>query len=241
MPESQQFAIKKSESWQMFNDISPRYDFLNRVLSFGLDLRWRKILAKHLPNRPNLKVVDLATGTADVLLSMARRNPNFSEGVGIDMADKMLEIGRQKIAAKQFDQKIKLESGDAHAIAYPDNSFDAATIAFGIRNMSDPAKVILEMTRVLKPGGVVLVLEFSLPKNKIIRFFHLAYLRHVVPAIGWLLTGHYKAYKYLNETIEDFPYGNEFCYFLYDAGLAHVKPIPLLFGTATIYRGEKIK
>ncbi len=239
MPESQEFTLKKSESWRMFNDISPRYDFLNRVLSFGLDVHWRKVLARYLPQRPNMKILDLATGTADVLLSVFHFNAHVVEGVGIDMAEKMLEIGRQKIARKHLSSRIKLETGDAHKIACSDNSFDVATISFGIRNMTDHNKVLREMRRVLKSGGRGMILEFSLPRNPVIRFLHLTYLRYAVPAIGWLLTGHYKAYKYLNQTIEDFPYGEEFCRLMKDAGFVNVKPNPLLFGVATIYQGDK--
>jgi len=240
MPDSQPLAVQKSESWRMFNDISPRYDFLNRVLSFGLDLHWRKVFARYLPDRPALKILDLATGTADILLIIFQRNPNASEGVGTDLAEKMLEIGRRKIAQKDLSGKIRFETGDAHHISYPDNSFDAVTISFGIRNMTDPTKVLREMHRAAKVGGRALILEFSLPRNPVFRFIHVTYLRYGVPVIGWLLTGHYKAYRYLTESIEDFAYGDAFCRLMTDAGFANVKAHPLLFGIATIYQGEKI-
>ena len=232
-------TISKADSWQMFDEISPRYDFLNHLLSFGLDIIWRKRLAEFLIHRPAQRVLDLATGTADVLLSLFKYNPNVQCGYGIDLADKMLGIGRVKIARKGLEPHIKLEHGDAHRIPFNPHTFDCATIAFGIRNMDNPLQVLSEMCRVLNHDGRAIILEFSLPANAVIRSVHLFYLRHVVPLIGAVFSGHYKAYKYLNQTIETFPYGNGFLALMSNAGLKNVNASPLLFGVATIYTGDK--
>lgn len=230
----------KNESWRLFNDISPRYDLLNQLLSFGLHRGWRKKIADELPRRNNLHILDLATGTADVLLSIFKSSNRVERAIGIDLADKMMDIGRAKIATANLSPKIILQHGDAMDIPFPDHSFDAVSISFGIRNTSDPLKVLDEMFRVLKPGGKGIVLEFSIPDNSVIRFLHLTYLRWAVPIIGGIFTGHYRAYKYLNQTIELFPYGKNFINLMTAAGFNNARGIPLLFGTATIYSGEKI-
>lgn len=232
-------TIPKSKSWQMFDEISPRYDFLNHILSFGLDIIWRNQLSQYLPKRENLKVLDLATGTADVLISLLKKNKHIQTGFGIDLADKMMDIGRKKIVQQHLDSHITLSHGDAHHIPFNDNTFDAVSIAFGIRNMEHPDRVLNEMHRALNTGGRALILEFSLPQNGLIRAVHIFYLRCLVPIIGALFSGHYKAYQYLNQTIETFPYGNNFCTLMTNAGFTHVKANPLFFGIATIYTGDK--
>lgn len=235
---SGKFSIPKSESWRMFDAISPRYDILNRLLSFGLDILWRERLVPFLPDNPR-KVLDLATGTADVLLALVRGNQNIKEAVGIDLADRMLAIGRGKIARANFSGKITLTHGDANQIPFEDNAFDAVTIAFGIRNVEDHNRVLREMRRVIKPGGRALILEFSLPENKLLRAAHLFYLRVVVPAVGGLVSGHGQAYRYLNRTIETFPCGDDFCVLMEFCGFQDVKAHSLMGGIATIYVGEK--
>jgi len=237
----EKLPIQKSDSWKMFNHISPKYDFLNHLLSFGLDILWRKKMTKFIVDRKSLKVLDVATGTADVLLSFFQHNPYMHLGFGIDMADKMLEVGRKKVQEKGLEKHIKLQSADANKIPFDDDTFDMVSIAFGIRNMEDPLKVLREMNRVLNKEGRALVLEFSLPENKWMRSLHLFYLRNVVPFLGGLFTGEQKAYKYLNQTIETFPYGKEFCKLLTQAGYVNVKANPLFFGIATIYQGDKLR
>jgi len=232
--------ISKSNSWQMFDDISPRYDFLNHLLSFGLDIHWRTQLSTYLPKQEDLKVLDLATGTADVLLSLFKNNPAVQSACGLDLADKMMNIGRQKIIQRGLDSQITLQHGDAHHIPFDQEHFDAITIAFGIRNMDNPKQVLREMYRVLNINGRAIVLEFSLPQNPVIRAGHIFYLRYMVPLIGALFSGHYSAYRYLNQTIETFPYGENFCVLLKKAGFVNVKAHPLLFGVATIYAGDKL-
>ena len=224
----------------MFDDISPKYDFLNHLLSFGLDILWRKHLAKFLTDKDGQKTLDLATGTAAVLLSLFANNSKVRTGCGIDLADKMMAIGRKKIAQKGLEPYITLHHGDANRIPFNEDTFDAVTIAFGIRNMEAPVRVLHEMYRVLNTGGRALILEFSLPQNIMIRHIHLFYLRHCVPLIGALFSGHYTAYCYLNQTIETFPYGDAFCSLMTQAGFKKVETHSLLFGTASIYQGDKL-
>jgi demethylmenaquinone methyltransferase/2-methoxy-6-polyprenyl-1,4-benzoquinol methylase len=223
----------------MFDTISPRYDLLNRLLSLGMDASWRRALARQLPQGHNLEILDLATGTADVLLTMCRENANITSARGIDRARKMLDIGQAKIEKAGLDRKIILSEGDANKIPFEDRRFDAVSISFGIRNVEDPRVVLGEMFRVLKPGGKALILEFSLPKNRFIRAGHLFYLRQIVPLAGHLVAGNYRAYKYLNQTIEQFPYGDAFENLMIGAGFTKTRTSPLLFGAASVYRGER--
>ncbi|MBI5149616.1 MAG: bifunctional demethylmenaquinone methyltransferase/2-methoxy-6-polyprenyl-1,4-benzoquinol methylase UbiE [Candidatus Omnitrophica bacterium] len=236
---NENLAISKSDSWRMFDDISPRYDLLNRLLSFGLDVFWRRQLVQFLPAQHNQKILDLATGTADVPLTLVRRSKKIEYAVGIDLADKMLSIGQKKVTAAKLEDKILLNHGDAGHTDFNADVFNAVTIAFGIRNAEDPLQVLREMRRVLKPQGRALVLEFALPENKILRALHLFYLRTIVPAIGGLVSGHGAAYRYLNQTIERFPCGPDFCAIMEDAGFHSVSAHPLCGGIATIYVGEK--
>jgi len=241
LSKKEQLTIPKAESWRMFDKISSKYDLLNHLLSFGLHIVWRKKLSQFLTDKKGQSVLDLATGTADVLLSLFKNNSNIKKGHGIDLADKMLAIGREKVAQRGLSKKITLKHGDATKIPFETNIFDASTISFGIRNVTDPSDVLNEMYRVLNINGRALILEFSLPTNAMLRTLHLFYLRTVVPIIGALVSGHYQAYKYLNQTIEAFPYGNSFCDLMRKAGFQNVKANPLLFGIATIYQGDKQK
>ncbi len=220
----------------MFDRIAPRYDLLNRLLSMRRDVVWRKEMARQLPKGDALRILDLATGTADVLLSMMRNTSNVARGVGLDMSHQMLVRGKPKIAA---DPRLALIRSDATRIALPERTFDAVTISFGIRNVLDVSAGLREMRRVLKPGGRAMVLEFSLPANALIRWGYLLYFRNVLPLVGGLISGDAKAYRYLNETVETFPYGDAFCTLMRDAGLVDVQATPLTFGIATLYRGDR--
>ncbi len=231
--------LQKINSWQMFDEIAPRYDFLNHLLSFGLDIHWRRELRRFLLPRQDQKILDLATGTAEVLIELCQNNFDIESACGIDLAQKMLDLGREKISQKGLTNIITLQHGDAKQIPFEENTFDHVSIAFGIRNVDDPSQVLNEMQRVLNPGGRALILEFSLPQNKLIRFVHLFYLRTIVPILGAIFSGHYQAYRYLNQTIETFPYGQPFCALMTKAKFQNVKANALLFGVATIYQGEK--
>lgn len=215
----------------MFNCISPRYDFLNRVFSLGIDLHWRKKLSKACALKAPFDYLDIACGTGDQLLSMHREHKSLLKKiVGLDIASEMLALARKKLP-----QKIELFHESALAMPFADQSFDVITISFGIRNLPDLSRGLKEMKRVLKPGGKLLILEFSLPSNKILRALHLFYLRTLMPRIGGWFSKHPKAYLYLNETIEEFPYGEDFCKLLQKEGFHETRWTPLTFGVASIY------
>lgn len=238
------FAMKKeppsrSDVWKMFDRIAHRYDLLNRLLSFGQDVIWRKKVVRHLKKTPDQHILDLATGTADLLLTIDQKHPFLQEGIGIDLAEKMLDVGQRKIADHGLNRKLHLQVGDVAAIPFPENSFDAVTIAFGIRNVENLKEGLGEMYRVLKSGGRAVILEFSLPSNRLIRASYLFYFRNVLPRVGAFISGDKYAYQYLNETVESFPYGNEFCDLMRQAGFKEVMSTPLTFGIATIYQGDK--
>ncbi|MBN2414058.1 bifunctional demethylmenaquinone methyltransferase/2-methoxy-6-polyprenyl-1,4-benzoquinol methylase UbiE [candidate division KSB1 bacterium] len=222
----------------MFDRISKRYDLLNRLLSLRQDVTWRKKLALHLPARQNLNLLDIATGTADVLLTLSR-NGTLKKGVGLDRAEKMLELGRLKIKAKELNHKINLIPGDALYLPVQDSCMDVVTIAFGIRNMPDVQKSLKEMYRVLKKDGRALILEFSLPGNKFVRYMYLLYFRYILPGLGGLLSGDSNAYGYLNKSVEKFPYGSAFIELLEKAGFNKISYRPLTLGIATIYQADK--
>ncbi len=218
----------------MFNEISPTYDRVNRLLSLGRDLSWRKKVARHLPLRPHLQILDLATGTGDQLIALFKAGASIHRAVGLDIAEEMLAIGRKKTTS----YPIELQLGNAEQIPFQDHLFDAVTISFGIRNVEDPAKALREMHRVLKPTGRCLILEFSMPP-KGIRPFFLFYLRHVLPRLGGLLSQKGAAYRYLNQTIEAFPSGQSFLALMQTAGFTNLKRYSMNFGSVSLYVGEK--
>ena len=229
----------RRDVFKMFNRVAHRYDFLNHFLSLNRDKAWRKRLAARLPDRENLEVLDLATGTADQLLALFANN-KVKSGVGVDPAEKMLEIGRRKIKQRKLEDKIVLKNGSAEQIPCEDRAFDAVTISFGIRNVTDVPRALSEMRRVLKTNGRALILEFSLPNNRLIKKLYLFYFRKVLPRLGGLISGDAHAYSYLNETVETFPYGENFCDLMRKAGFDNVKAYPLTFGIATLYTGDKL-
>ncbi len=229
----------RNDVGQMFNRISRRYDFLNRLLSLGTDVSWRRKMARFLRCRDDQHVLDLATGTADQILALFEKSDKVKSGIGMDLAEKMLELGRKKIERRGLSEVISLKVGDATEIPTGNETFDAVTVSFGIRNVTNVTKGLEEMYRVLRPGGRVLILEFSLPSNRLIRSAHLFYLRHILSRMGTWLSGDSYAYRYLNETIETFAHGEAFCDLLRAAGFTAVEAHPLTFGVATIYQGDR--
>ncbi len=217
---------------KMFDRIARRYDLLNHILSFGLDFYWRARVAHLLPRRSGLEVLDVATGTGDLLFEIAKRR-SLARGVGIDVSEGMLAIARRKAG----NRHLEFHQGDALALPFPDANFDAVTIAFGIRNVLDVPRALREMRRALKPGGDLLVLEFSKP-IWFVRPFHLFYLRHILPRIGGALTGDPAAYRYLNQTIETFPSGDAFLALMREAGFEQTRAHPLSLGIVSIYHGR---
>ncbi len=239
MPEAIQSPDRK-EVWRMFDKIAPRYDFLNRLLSMRQDVRWRKKMAKYLVSKPDQKLLDLATGTGDQILHLLQKTDRITTAIGIDMSTQMLAVGQQKVAASPFQHCIDLKEGDATAIPLSDNQFDVVTITFGIRNVIDVNQSLNEMFRVLATGGRVLILEFSLPASSILKALYLFYFRKILPILGGWISGDSHAYRYLNETVETFPYGSAFCNLMTRAGFENVSAHPLTFGIATIYQVDKL-
>ncbi|MBF5058653.1 bifunctional demethylmenaquinone methyltransferase/2-methoxy-6-polyprenyl-1,4-benzoquinol methylase UbiE [Candidatus Neptunochlamydia vexilliferae] len=235
-------AIEESrdEVWKMFDRISPRYDLVNRLLSFGIDHYWRRQLIRHLPQKKGLRLLDLATGTGDQLITIVKRAKQVETALGLDMSQEMVRLGQRKIIDKPYTHRITLAEGDATNIALEKGSVDCVTMSFGIRNVTSVEKCLEECFRVLTPSGKLMILELSLPKNRFIRGLHLFYLRRILPLVGGLVSREPKAYLYLNKTIETFPYGEAFCTKLKSAGFYRVKAYPMTFGAATLYIGEKV-
>ncbi|MEJ5304268.1 MAG: bifunctional demethylmenaquinone methyltransferase/2-methoxy-6-polyprenyl-1,4-benzoquinol methylase UbiE [Bacteroidales bacterium] len=220
-----------------FDEIAHRYDLLNRLLSFRIDQLWRKKLVRKLPKGEAYHVLDVATGTADLALMAARRKG--CRVTGCDVAEKMMDIGRKKAARKKLDEKVTLVSGAAENLPFAPNTFDAAMVAFGVRNFNDLEKGLAEMNRVLKPGGKILVLEFSIPQNRIFKTFYLFYFLKVLPFLGGFISGNRKAYAYLPESVLKFPQGEEFLGLLQKAGFTDTHYKNLTLGIATLYQGIK--
>ena len=237
MTERTQPAPSRRDIWRMFDRISPGYDRMNRLITGGLDRRWRRALASRLPDRPGLRVLDLATGTGDQLVACLETG-RVSSAVGIDLAERMLEIGRAKLARHPAAASARLGVGDALAIPEPDASFDAVTISFGIRNVTDVPHALREMARILKPGGRALILESSVPASPLPRLGHRLYTRHIMPRLAGALSGAKDAYQYLNVTTEQFPVPAEFRRLMEQAGFAGVRAFPYAMGSVTIYQGD---
>lgn len=226
--------------WSMFDRIAHRYDLLNRLLSGGQDIIWRKRLLQLIPQNKEQIMLDVATGTGDVLLTLLQESPYVVEAHGIDMSKKMLQEANRKIQIKNLQGKAQVQVANAEDLPFEKESFDLTTIAFGIRNLPDYEQGIQEMFRILKLGGRALILEFSLPRNRILLPLYLFYFRHILPLVGGLISGDQAAYRYLNQTVETFPYGEAFVKKMNEAGFSNVKVHLLTFGIATIYQGDKL-
>lgn len=223
----------------MFDRIAGRYDLVNHLLSFRRDVAWRRKLAAHLPGRETLRVLDLATGTADLLIALKEHHGAVKSGVGLDMSSKMLAIAEKKISKAGLTKDFFMVRGDASALAISDETFDAVSIGFGIRNVENVPVALEEMYRILASAGRALILEFSLPGNRAFRTLYLFYFRYILPKLGGLISGDAEAYHYLNESVEAFPYGEDFCSLMSDAGFKNVSSYPMTFGIATLYTGDK--
>ncbi|ULQ56498.1 bifunctional demethylmenaquinone methyltransferase/2-methoxy-6-polyprenyl-1,4-benzoquinol methylase UbiE [Flavihumibacter rivuli] len=229
---------KKQQVAEMFDQIAFRYDFLNRFLSGGIDVYWRKRAIAELRQLKPQKVLDVATGTADVaIMTMKFLKPERI--IGIDISEGMLELGRKKIAKLKLNDRIELQSGDSETIKFPDNSFDAVTVAFGVRNFQDLRKGLSEMFRVLKPGGKLVVLEFSKPKAAGFKGLYQLYMNLVAPGIGKLFSRNKAAYQYLNDSVQAFPEGKDFINILAETGYSQTYLKKLSLGICTIYCGTK--
>lgn len=222
----------------MFDGIAHRYDLVNRVISLGIDQSWRKKTVRALALQPGAKVLDLATGTGDLAIMIARLHPHVSL-VGVDPSQKMLEVGQKKLDAEQLSERIELKVGDAQALDFPDRTFDGVSIAFGIRNVPDRVQGLREMARVTKAGGRIAILELSEPRGGLLGPLARFHVHSVVPAVGALLSGA-KEYHYLQKSIAAFPTARRFEGMMREAGLRIVASTALTFGVCHLYVGEPI-
>ncbi|BDQ13133.1 bifunctional demethylmenaquinone methyltransferase/2-methoxy-6-polyprenyl-1,4-benzoquinol methylase UbiE [Sediminibacterium sp. TEGAF015] len=229
---------KKEQVADMFNNIAHRYDFLNRFLSVGIDVGWRKTAIKELKKLAPKKILDVATGTADVaLLTQEILKPE--QIIGIDISEGMLNFGREKIKAKGLENTIQLYTGDSENIRFENDYFDAITVAFGVRNFQDLSKGLKEMYRVLRPGGKAVILEFSKPSSLGFKQLYQFYMNYITPSIGKVFSKNKDAYQYLNDSVQAFPEGNQFLNILNEAGFTQTYLKKLSFGICTIYCGSK--
>ena len=222
----------------MFNNISGQYDFLNHFLSFGIDRMWRRRAVRIISGAyKNPKILDVATGTGDLSIAAMKAEPVSI--TGIDISDGMLEIGRNKIKRKGLSDRIQLIKGDSENMPFNDSTFDVAMVAFGVRNFPDPLKGLSEMARVVRTGGMVLVLEFSKPSRFPIRHLYNLYFLRMLPLIGRIFSGNREAYRYLPESVMQFPDNEKFMDLMNKAGLSRIQQIRLTSGVASIYTGFK--
>ena len=229
---------KKREVESMFDAIAPKYDLLNRVLSLGIDKVWRtqavKMAGRAL-DRPPRRILDVATGTADLAVEALKLGPD--EVIGVDIAEEMLAFGREKLKARGLDHRITLQRGDAENLEFEDGAFDAVLVAFGVRNFENLGRGLAELRRVLRPGGVLVVLEFSRPRAFPMKQLYGFYSSQILPRVGRAVSGDSGAYAYLPESIQAFPDGEDFLRVMSEAGFTKPKEKRLTFGVASLYRG----
>ena len=228
---------KKQQVEQMFDNISHKYDFLNHFLSLGIDIIWRKRAVSLLKEIKPKRLLDIATGTGDFALEVYNLKPD--KVIGVDISEGMLEIGRQKVSKKSLDQVITLKKGDSENLEFENDGFDGITAAFGVRNFENLEKGLSEMLRVLRPGGKVVILEFSKPEVFPFKQLYNFYFKAILPVLGRLISTDKAAYSYLPESVKEFPYGAAFVDILKNIGYKEVKCIPLTFGISSIYTGTK--
>lgn len=230
-------ATKKEQVADMFDKIAFRYDFLNSLLSLGIHKGWRKKCVKLIAAKHPKQILDVATGTADFAIECAKLNPE--KIIGIDISEGMMQFGREKLKKLNLDQLITLQSGDAETVNFPDQSFDAIVVGFGVRNFENLEKGLANMLRVLKPGGTLCVLEFSYPRAFPIKQFYHFYFRYITPTIGKIFSKDNRAYTYLPESVKAFPDNERFTAILEKTGYKKATFRSLSFGIAAIYTAEK--
>lgn len=230
---------KKEQVEKMFDKIAPSYDFLNHFLSFGIDKRWRKTAVNMLSQDKPRNILDIATGTADFAIALIRLNP--TKVTGIDISENMLKVGRAKLRKLDLENQIQLLRYDSENLPFESNTYDAVTVAFGVRNFENLQKGLKEINRVLRPGGSVVILEFSQPKKFPVKQLYNLYSKTLMPLSGKLISKDNSAYTYLPKSIEQFPAGYEFLKQLDKAGFNDTIYKPLTFGIATVYKGSKSK
>ncbi len=228
---------KKEQVTQMFDTISGDYDGLNRVISFGIDIKWRKKVVEIVNKANPDTVLDIATGTGDLAINLAETNA--TKIIGLDISRGMLEIGKQKIKKKALDSKIEMVLGDSENMPFEDNSFDAITVAFGVRNFETLENGLKEIYRVLKPNGTFVILETSVPTKTPFKQGYKFYTKNILPVIGKVFSKDRSAYKYLSESASVFPFGEALNNILRNIGFINVEDFPQTFGVATIYKSSK--
>lgn len=230
-------SSKREQVEQMFDSIAPKYDFLNRFLSLGIDQIWRKKAINSLKEVNPKQILDVATGTGDLAIAALKLQPDAI--TGIDISNEMLKVGRQKIANKNQSQKIVLIHGDSNELPFEDNKFDAITVAFGVRNFEFLQQGINQMYRVTRKGGKIAVLEFSKPQQLPFKQLYNFYFKFILPGWGRLISQNKTAYTYLPESVQHFPEGEAFATYLRNAGYQNIHVSPLTFGICTLYTGIK--
>ncbi|WP_120199561.1 bifunctional demethylmenaquinone methyltransferase/2-methoxy-6-polyprenyl-1,4-benzoquinol methylase UbiE [Ichthyenterobacterium magnum] len=228
---------KKQQVTQMFDNISKEYDGLNRVISFGIDIKWRNKVVDIVTKTKPETILDIATGTGDLAISLIKTNAKAI--TGLDISDGMLEVGRQKIAKKNLDHVIKMVIGDSENLPFEDNTFDAITVAFGVRNFENLEKGLSEIHRVLKPNGIFVILETSVPTKTPFKQGYTMYTKYILPTIGRLFSKDKSAYQYLSDSASVFPFGEALNNILRKIGFNNVEDKPQTFGVATIYAAYK--
>jgi demethylmenaquinone methyltransferase/2-methoxy-6-polyprenyl-1,4-benzoquinol methylase len=237
LPYKEEQSGKKAQVARMFDSISHKYDFLNHFLSLGIDRGWRKQAIKLLkPLRPKY-LLDVATGTGDFALQALSLNPDMV--IGVDISEGMLEMGRKKIASRNLSAKVQLQQGDSENLHFEENKFDAVTVGFGVRNFENLEKGLGEILRVMKPGAMLVILEFSKPRRFPFRQLYNFYFKGILPKIGRLVSKDKSAYTYLPESVEAFPDGTDFENILKKVGFKNTTCKPLTFGISSIYTGQK--
>lgn len=222
----------------MFDGIAHRYDFLNHTLSLGIDKIWRKRLIKGLLKRNPETAIDIATGTGDLAILLAKKDRNVKV-TGVDVSEKMLAVAKEKIAKKKLSERIELTKTSSEELPFHESSFDAAMVAFGVRNFYDPQLGLSQICRVLKPGGTIHVLEFTMPKSWPVKNFYKFYFHRVLPLVGRKVSGHSSAYTYLPESVLAFAEREEFTALLEKSGFTNATYRLQSFGIAAIYRAVK--
>jgi len=228
---------KKQQVEEMFDHIAPNYDFLNHFLSMGVDRLWRRKAVNIVRKYGPLQILDVATGTGDFAIETAKAIPG--EIVGLDLSEQMLRVGEGKIRRLRLDHQVRLQKGDSEEMPFPDNSFDAITVAFGVRNFENLEKGLQESHRVLRPGGVAVILEFSKPRRFPFKQLYRFYFFRILPFIGGLVSKNSRAYTYLPESVMAFPDGQDFLALLAQAGFSRLRQRRLTMGIATIYEAVK--
>ena len=237
VPYKEQDASKKEQVAQMFDNVSPKYDFLNHLLSGGIDILWRKKAIKLLKSAQPKTILDVATGTGDFAIEALALKPD--KIVGVDISEGMLSFGREKIKKLGMESVIEMQKGDSEKLNFSDNTFDAVIVSFGVRNFENLEKGLTDMCRVMKTGGTCIVLEFSKPQSFPFKQLYNFYFKNILPTVGKIVSKDTSAYTYLYDSVQAFPEGNDFMNVFHRAGFTQTQCLPLTFGISTIYIGRK--